>query len=140
MAKWLGKAFARHDGQTYAVGYKHHLERVEVNPGETEIFYTYRARENKGDEHEGFASDWSVEFADTVKRSGKMIIAEPEWNAGKLVRVGRMECGRESLLIEVHPVPFEHVRFELVKKPYDYWEPDGYSDPDHIRNHPNVRR
>ncbi len=136
-AIWDGASFAVLDHERFAVGYKHHLDHVETNSGETTVFYNYRARTRERD-GDGKAWEWGTEFADTVRRSGRMIIAEPEWNAGRLHSVGFMDCSGEKLTIEILREPVELVGIAQSGEPR-WWQPEGYADPDHVFNHPDAR-
>lgn len=138
-AIWLNPALVALDQYRFAVGYKHHLDHVDTNPGETTIFYRYRARAKSGDQ-EGLAWEWGEDFKLAVQKSGKIIIAEPEWDGGKLLEVGYMDCGGGKLLIEVRPSPVERIKIGSDPQRVDQaWTPEGYADPEHIWNHPNLR-
>ncbi len=139
-AYWVNDAEVRLDHVTYAVGYKHHLDRVEVNPGEVTTFYQYRGRDEKEDQP-GTAWEWGEELKLRVQRTGKIVIAEPEWDGGKLCDAVCVDCYGEKLLIDVKAVPFETIKIGIdAKRALRGWAPKGYTDADHIRNHPDIRR
>jgi hypothetical protein len=137
-AIWDGAAFALLDHERFAVGYKHHLDHIETNPGEITVFYNYRARTRDLDP-DGNAGEWGTEFADAVRKTGQMIIAEPEWKAGRLVSVGFMDCGGEKLTIEIVRAPVELISIAPSGEAYRWWQPEGYADPEHIFNHRDLR-
>ena len=138
-ATWYSAAFAILDGERIAVAYKHHLDRILTNPGELTVFYNYQARAAHSDD-EASASEWGMDFKLAVERSGKLIIAEPEWDGGKLVSVGFMDCYGPKLSIEVLPAPIETIRIGPSTRTSQPWEPDGYANAEHRSNHETLRR
>jgi len=137
-AIWDGAAFAILDHERFAVGYKHHLDHIETNPGEATVFYNYHARTRERDA-DGKGWEWGTEFADAVQRTGRVIIAEPEWNAGRLHSVGFMDCSGEKLTIEMLRTPVELISIAPSSDAYRWWQPEGYADADHVFNHRGLR-
>ena len=138
-AYWINDAEARLEGRLYAVGYKHQLERVPVNPGETETFFQYRGHDEKSD-RPGTAWEWGEDFKLKVQSSGKIIIAEPEWEGGKLLDAVIRDCYGEKLLIEVKPTPFETIKIGTdTLRGTSGWAPKGYADPADLWNDKRLR-
>jgi hypothetical protein len=132
-------SFATLDDQTYAVAYKHHLDRIDTNPGEITTFYAYRARTISPDD-EGRPWEWGMDFKMAVERTRQIIVAEPEWDGGKLMSVGHLNCHGERLLIEIRPSPVETIKLAKHASGDGSWTPDGYDDANHIFNHADLRR
>lgn len=139
-AHWLNDAEAWLEHHAYAVCYKHHLDRVMTNPGEETIFFQYRARQTRHDD-EGSAWEWGERFKWMIEHSGKIVIAEPEWEGGKLVKATCIDCHGNALLVKVEATPFEIIKIGYSPhRESESWTPEGYANPSHLWNHIDLRQ
>lgn len=136
---WINDAYVALEGDVLAVGYRHHLDYVTLDSGGDAQFYAYRARAGK-DEKDGWADDWGRNFAHRVERTGRMVIAQSEWDGGKVIEVGRLECSGPSLIIEVPRQMGKNISIGAGPPPNSRdWTPRGYADPEHLWNRPEAR-
>lgn len=127
------------DQDRYAVAYKHHLDWIDTNPNEKTLFYQYRPW-RRSREEERHLSNWAMEFKRLVERTRQLIIAEPEWDGGKLMTVGFMDCGESQLVVEIKQAPVERIKIAPNAEPHRGWVPDGYEKATHMSNHADMRR
>ena len=97
-ATWVGPSFAEINGERIAVGYRHHLNRVNSNPGEETTFFHFCPRPTCD---EGMAFEWMTDFSQAVQKSGKLLLADLSRKHGTLCQVGFIDCGGRQLLFEL---------------------------------------
>lgn len=149
-ATWITDSTVDLDGARVAVAYKHHIDQWEDTGEEfrrrqrgsilpTINLYSYRARANDraGDAK---VEGWAEFFGTLVQFSNRIIVAEPEWDGGRLLNVQNFVRSGCDIRFEILPAPFELVNIRTVPEMQKRdFVPVGYADPDHIRNQPELR-
>lgn len=98
MGRWIDATFYEHDGEVFAVCYRHLMRGTEVE-GKRQTFFSLRLPPVEA--ANGGAADWISDFTLNVRRTGKVILASLEKRYGHLYAIGFTDCGGSKLFIEL---------------------------------------
>ncbi|WP_323810217.1 hypothetical protein [Sphingobium baderi] len=118
MDGWIDATFYYHNGQRYAVCYRH-LLRADRDRDGSRTFFAFRLHPRNEYDHP-LAWEWVEQFAFTAKQTGKVILATLGSQHGYIHNIGISDSGHNQLMMElVRAEPQEEI--VMLTRP----EPDG---------------
>lgn len=141
---WYNPSLVDLEGTRLVAVYKHHLDRVPAE-GKDATWFHYRLHERDPDSGRrndmDRGQDWISDLKLSIERHNKVVIIEPLFDGGIIRNTGYIDNGSLSLAVELLPSFGETIK---ILPRHDGRDKGfcamGYGDPNHIHNHPHVRR